>query len=94
MTMGTQRDNVVLQSNAVLTGQTFTHFAYNPDLGANVLYIIIFSILFLAQVILGFKFRTWDYMGAMLSGILLELAGYTARILMRANPSQRTPFLM
>ena len=92
--MSSQSDNVILQSTAIPTGQTFTHFAYIPDLGANVLYIIIFSVFLLVQVGLGFRFRTWDYMGAMLSGIILELAGYTARIFMRANPSQRTPFLM
>ncbi|KAL2054846.1 hypothetical protein ABVK25_004668 [Lepraria finkii] len=92
--MSSQSDNIMLQSTAIPTGQTFTHFTYIPDLGANVLYIIIFSVFLLVQVGLGFRFRTWDYMGAMLSGIILELAGYTARIFMRANPSQRTPFLM
>ena len=92
--MSSQSDNVMLQSNAMPTGQTFTHFAYIPDLGANFLYIIIFSVFLLVQVGLGFRFRTWDYMGAILSGIILELAGYTARIFMRANPSSRTPFLI
>ena len=30
----------------------------------------------------------------MLCGILLEVAGYVARIFMRENPEERTPFLM
>ena len=76
------------------TGQTFTHFAYIPDLGANILYICIFGFYLLAQVALGIKFRTWDYMGAMLCGVLLEVAGYAARIFMRKDPQERTPFLM
>ena len=33
-------------------------------------------------------------MGAMLCGILLEVVGYTARIFMRKDPQERTPFLM
>lgn len=76
------------------TGQTFTHFAYIPDLGANILYICIFGFYLLIQVALGIKFRTWDYMGAMLCGGFLEVAGYTARIFMRKYPQERTPFLM
>lgn len=76
------------------TGQTFTHFAYIPDLGANILYICIFGFYLLAQIALGIKFRTWDYMGAMLCGVLLEVAGYAARIFMRKDPQERTPFLM
>ena len=33
-------------------------------------------------------------MGAMLCGVFLEVAGYTARIFMRKYPDERTPFLM
>ena len=76
------------------TGQTFTHFAYMPDLGANILYICIFSVYLLLQLALGIKFRTWDYMGAMLCGVFVEVVGYTARIFMREHPQERTPFLM
>ena len=76
------------------TGQTFTHFAYIPDLGANILYICIFGFYLLVQAALGIKFRTWDYMGTMLCGVFLEVAGYAARIFMRKYPDERTPFLM
>lgn len=76
------------------TGQTFTHFAYIPNLGANILYICIFAFYLLVQVALGIRFRTWDFMGAMLCGVLLEVVGYTARIFMRKDPEERTPFLI
>jgi len=81
-------------TSEVITGATFTHFAYLPDLGANILYISIFGVFFVAQLVLGIRYRTWDYMGAALAGVTLEIMGYTSRIFMRAEPSARTPFLM
>ena len=81
-------------TSVVITGATFTHFGYTPDLGANILYIAIFVVYFVVQLILGIRYRTWDYMGAALAGVALEIMGYTSRIFMRADPSARTPFLM
>lgn len=78
----------------VPTGAQFTHFAYSPNLAANILYICILSIFFLGQFVIGIYSRTWDFMGGMLVGLVLEIVGYTSRILMRADPSARTPFLM
>ena len=79
---------------SIPTGQTFTHFAYIPDLGANVLYICIFGFYLIVKGALVLKFRKWDYMCAMLCGVFLEVAVYTSRIFMRKYPDERTPFLM
>ncbi|KAK5275090.1 phospholipid-translocating ATPase rsb1, partial [Exophiala xenobiotica] len=86
-----------LQITATMTllpGSQFTHFAYNPNVAANACYIAILSFCLLVQLIQGVRYRTWDFMGPMLAGILLELMGYTARIFMHNNPSSREAFLV
>lgn len=79
---------------ALVPGSQFTHFAYDPNIAANALYIAILSFCFLAQVYQGLRYRTWDFMGPMLAGIVLELMGYTARIFMHKYPSNREAFLL
>lgn len=76
------------------TGQTFTRFAYLPNVGANALFIALLGLCLLAQLGLGVQYRTWDYMGGMVCGLVLELMGYVSRIFMHADPTNRTPFLM
>jgi len=78
----------------LVPGSQFTHFTYNPNIAANALYIAILSICLLAQLAQGVWYRTWDFMGPMLAGILLELMGYTARIFMHKDPSSREAFLL
>lgn len=78
----------------LVAGSQFTHFTYNPDLAGNGLYIAILSLYCLAQVIQGVRYRTWDFTGPMLGGILLELMGYTARVFMHKDPSSREAFLV
>lgn len=78
----------------LVPGSQFTHFTYDPSLAGNGLYIAILSVCFLAQVVQGVRYRTWDFTAPMLAGILLELMGYTARIFMNKDRSSREAFLL
>lgn len=46
------------------------------------------------QVILGFRYRKWWFMGCMIAGCLDEILGYVGRILYWANPWAKTGFIM
>jgi len=70
------------------------HFRYLPSLAGNALYLAIFAVLIVPQVVLGIQYKTWGFMGAMLGGLILEVIGYTARVQMHSNPFSQDPFLM
>ena len=78
----------------VVTGAQFTHFSYNPNVAANALVLAVLFVQLIAHIAQGVYYRTWGFMGTMLAGLGLEIAGYTSRILMHNNPSSRTAFLL
>ncbi|KAL8719546.1 MAG: hypothetical protein Q9181_008053 [Wetmoreana brouardii] len=67
---------------------------YVPSLAGNVLYLAIFSICLILQLIFGFRWRTWTFTGAMFGGLVLEVLGYVSRVQMHDNPFKSDPFLM
>ncbi|KAE8371290.1 putative RTA1 domain protein [Aspergillus bertholletiae] len=67
---------------------------YQPNIPANVLFLIIFGLLLAAQIALGTWFRTWTYMGAMTAGLILEILGYIGRVMMHSNPFDFNAFLL
>ncbi|KAH7356874.1 RTA1 like protein-domain-containing protein [Rhexocercosporidium sp. MPI-PUGE-AT-0058] len=69
-------------------------FLYIPTLPGNALFAAIFGIYLVAQIFLGIKHKTWGYMVAMVLGLLLEVIGYTGRILLHNNPFNGDNFLM
>jgi hypothetical protein len=80
--------------SALRPGSQFTHFAYNPNVVANVAVVALFSAQLVAQVAQGIYYRTWSFMFAILVGLSFEITGYAARIFMHNDPSSRTAFLM
>lgn len=72
----------------------FAQVRYDPTLAGNALYLAIFALLLLMQTLLGIRYRTWGYFGAMLGGLILEIVGYGARVKMHFNPFLSDPFLM
>ncbi|KAJ5574028.1 RTA1 like protein-domain-containing protein [Penicillium hispanicum] len=67
---------------------------YQPNIPANVLFLVIFGLLLAAQIALGTWFRIWAYMGAMTAGLVLEIPGYIGRIMMHSNPFNFNAFLL
>ena len=67
---------------------------YDPSLIGNTLYLFIFSLIFVIQLLFGIYSRTWSFLLAFCSGEILEIIGYVARIQMHNNPFLSDPFLM
>lgn len=67
---------------------------YDPSLGGNIFYAILFGVLLLAQLALGIRYRTWSFMGSMCGGLVLEVVGYAGRVLMHYDPFSNNNFLM
>ncbi|KAH8821434.1 putative RTA1 domain protein [Xylogone sp. PMI_703] len=67
---------------------------YDPNLGANLFFLIVFSLLLLLQIILGVYYRTWTYAIGLVGGMALELCGYIGRVKMHYNPFIESPFFM
>ena len=67
---------------------------YIPSFWGNLLFIGIFGVCALLQAGLGIYYKTWTYMIAMVCGIILEIIGYAARVLIHNDPFAPDPFLM
>jgi hypothetical protein len=65
---------------------TLASFDYRPSLGGNALYAAIFGVYLILNIYLGFRHKTWGYMAAMFFGLVGEIIGYIARILLYQNP--------
>jgi hypothetical protein len=87
-----------LISSATCTVQTCpiqcAEVTYLPTLAGNATYAAIFGILLIAQVTLGFWYRTWGFMVGMSCGLLLEVLGYAGRLKLHNNPFDFNNFLM
>jgi hypothetical protein len=69
-------------------------FDYIPSLGGNAIFAAIFGVLLLAQLFFGVRYRIWGYMTAMILGLLAEVIGYVARVLLNSTPFNNNDFLM
>jgi hypothetical protein len=67
---------------------------YQPTIPGNSIYLALFGILLIAQLIQSFFFRMWGFAGAMAAGLTLEVAGYIGRILQHGNPFSFDYFLL
>jgi RTA1 like protein len=76
--------------NITLCDLTLAHFDYIPSLGGNTFYATIFGIYIIANIYLGIRHKAWGYMAAMFFGLVGEVIGYIARILLNQNPFDPT----
>jgi hypothetical protein len=63
-----------------------TIYGYYPNLGVNSFFTAWFFILTVAQVYLGYRYKTWTYLIGAAGGCVLEGAGYIGRVMMHSNP--------
>lgn len=59
---------------------------YQPSLGGNVFYLVLFALMLVAQLVLGIRQRTWSFLVGMVGGLLLEIVGYVGRLQLHADP--------
>jgi hypothetical protein len=67
---------------------------YQPNIAANAVYLTIFSLFLVGQVVLAISCKSWSYSGLIVCGLILEILGYIARILIHTNPFSFPYFLM
>lgn len=69
-------------------------YQYRPQLAANSIFIAFYGIALVAHAALGFRWRTWVFMGCMVTGCLSEMIGYGGRIMLYNNPFDFPGFLL
>lgn len=90
----TQQDYIFDNCNTTVCELSYAHVHYDPTLAGNAIYLLIFALVLVVQIVLGTWKKTWGYLFTMIPGLLLEIAGYYARIGMSKNPWEKMPFLM
>lgn len=78
---------------ALTTGQHFV-FGYLPNLAGSSIFLAVFGACLLAQIVQGFRYKTWFFSAGAFIGLSLEIMSYVARLFMRADPSNQGWFLM
>jgi hypothetical protein len=73
---------------------SLAHLSYLPTLPGNALYAAIFGLCLIAQIALCVRYHIWGFLCGMFGGLVLEIIGYAARIMMHSNPFTKTNFLM
>ncbi|KAK1089927.1 hypothetical protein LTR48_009310, partial [Friedmanniomyces endolithicus] len=69
-----------------------TTYGYRPNLAANIILLVIFSVCTLAQIFLGVRHRLRAFTVATAVGCGGEAIGYGGRIMMHANPWSQAGF--
>lgn len=72
----------------------YAQVSYLPTLAGNIIYLIIFGLLFIVQNHFGIRHKTWGFMVGMFCGILLEIFGYGGRVALHQNPFDFNNFLL
>jgi hypothetical protein len=62
-------------------------------MAASVIFMGIFGLSLVGHVVLGWKYKTWTFMVAMVLGSSSEVVGYLGRILMHNNPYKLSTFV-
>lgn len=69
-------------------------FQYLPSVAANATFLAAFALLMVVHIAQGIRYKAWTYMGCVVAGCALELAGYVGRILLHDNPFDFNAFLI
>jgi hypothetical protein len=71
-----------------------TIYGYYPSLGANSWGVAFFGLCCLINIALGWRFKTWTYMIAMVLATFTSSLGYVGRIIMHNNPWNEPGFML
>ncbi|KAF5024458.1 hypothetical protein F66182_3467 [Fusarium sp. NRRL 66182] len=69
-------------------------YGYRPSLAANIVFVVLFSLIGFAHAYLGFRWKSWGFMTGMLLGCISEVIGYAGRIMMWYNPFSFNGFMI
>lgn len=69
-------------------------YGYRPSVPFSSTLIALFGLCMIVQIYLGFRWRNWGFMAAMILGCIDEIIGYTGRILYYNDPWGQVGFIM
>ncbi|RGP75554.1 rta1 like family [Fusarium sporotrichioides] len=69
-------------------------YGYRPSLAANIVFVVLFSLIGIVHVYLGIRWKSWGFMTGMLLGCISEVIGYVGRIMMWYNPFSFNAFMI
>lgn len=69
-------------------------YGYRPTLAGSAAVIALYAICAIVQVILGFRYKTWGFMVAMVLGCIGEIIGYAGRIMLNQHPWGQAGFII
>ncbi|KAI1052212.1 Envelope glycoprotein gp160 [Fusarium irregulare] len=72
----------------------YSLYGYRPSLAANIVFVVLFSLIGFVHVYLGFRWKSWGFMTGMLLGCISEVIGYVGRIMMWYNPFSFNAFMI
>ncbi|KAH7188323.1 RTA1 like protein-domain-containing protein [Fusarium flagelliforme] len=72
----------------------YSLYGYRPSLAANIVFVVLFSLIGFVHVYLGFRWKSWGFMTGMLLGCISEVIGYVGRIMMYYNPFSFNAFMI
>jgi hypothetical protein len=72
----------------------YASIRYVPNAASNFILAVIFAIFLLTHLVLWVIRRTHSFSFAMCCGLILEILGYLARVIMKSHMFEQTPFLM
>ncbi|KAF7556927.1 hypothetical protein G7Z17_g1020 [Cylindrodendrum hubeiense] len=73
---------------------SWTMYTYLPSLPANIVFVVLFSLIGVAHGYLGYRWKSWGFMGGMIAGCAAEILGYAGRIMLHSNPFSYEGFLI
>lgn len=72
----------------------YTTYGYYPNLGGNIVLLVVFAICFFAQIAIGWKTKVRAFTTVVAIGCGLEAIGYGGRLKMNENPWSQDGFKM
>jgi hypothetical protein len=69
-------------------------YGYRPSLGANVTFIVLFTVAMIIHTILGIRWKNWWFMWCIILGCTHEIIGYIGRVLLYNNPWSFVAFIL
>lgn len=69
-------------------------YGYRPTLAGSAALIALYGLCAFVQIVLGWRYKTWGFMTAMLLGCIDEAIGYGGRIMLWQNPWGSNGFIM
>ena len=64
----------------------WTVYGYRPNLGVNILFLVLYVLTLGLHLVLGLRWRQWWFTAFMAAGCIVEAVGYAGRIIMYYNP--------